>query len=67
MAHKKTNSVAFRPQENYTDRHAKLVQLLRVESVAWSMQQIPMAINLSFIDQSRYFLIQAAHQLSSQG
>jgi hypothetical protein len=26
-----------------------------------------MAINLSFIDQSRYFLIQAAHQLSSQG
>jgi hypothetical protein len=41
--------------------------LLRVEGVAWSAQRIPMAVNLGFLDQSRYFFIQVAPQLSSRG
>jgi hypothetical protein len=35
--------------------------------VAWSVQQIPTAINLDFLDRSRYFSIQVAPQLSSRG
>jgi hypothetical protein len=31
---------------------------LRIEGVAWSAQQIPAAVNLSFQDRSRYFFIQ---------
>jgi hypothetical protein len=40
---------------------------LRVEGVAWSAQRIPTAVNLGFLDQSRYFFIQVASQLSSRG
>jgi hypothetical protein len=40
---------------------------LRVESVAWSAQRIPTAVNLGFLDRSRYFSIQVAPQLSSRG
>jgi hypothetical protein len=39
---------------------------LRVEGVAWSAQRIPMAVNLGFLDRSRYFFIQVAPQLSSR-
>jgi hypothetical protein len=39
----------------------------RVEGVAWSAQRIPTAINLGFLDRSRYFFIQVAPQLSSRG
>jgi hypothetical protein len=42
-------------------------QLSRTEGVAWSAQRIPMAVNLSFLDQSHYFSIQVAPQLSSRG
>jgi hypothetical protein len=35
--------------------------------VAWSAQRIPTAVNLGFLDRSRYFFIQVAHQLSSRG
>jgi hypothetical protein len=34
---------------------------------AWSAQQIPTAVNIGFLDRSRYFSIQAAPQLSSRG
>jgi hypothetical protein len=40
---------------------------LWVESVAWSTQRIPTAVNVSFLDRSPYFLIQVASQLSSRG
>jgi hypothetical protein len=40
---------------------------LRVEGVAWSVQRIPTAVNLGFIDRSRYFFIQVAPQLFSRG
>jgi hypothetical protein len=42
-------------------------KFLRVEGVAWSAQRIPTSINLSFLDRSRYFIIQVAPQLSSRG
>jgi hypothetical protein len=35
--------------------------------VAWSAQQIPTAVNLGFLEQSRYISIQVAPQLSSRG
>jgi hypothetical protein len=64
--------MAFSLQANYTNRataacQRSLCQLLRIESVAWSAQQIPTAVNLGFLDRSRYFSIQVAPQLSSQG
>jgi hypothetical protein len=40
---------------------------LLVEGVAWSEQRIPTALNLGFLDRSRYFSIQVAPQLSSRG
>jgi hypothetical protein len=52
---KKLNSVAFSPQANYTDRATAAYQLLRIESVAWSAQRIPPAVNSVFLDRSRYF------------
>jgi hypothetical protein len=62
------NSVASSPQAKYTDRVAascwrSWCQLLRIEGVAWSVQRIPAAVNLSFQDRSRYFFIQVAPQL----
>jgi hypothetical protein len=47
---KKLNSVVFSPQANYTDRATAACrrseyQLLRIECVAWSAQQIPPAVN----------------------
>jgi hypothetical protein len=33
---------------------------------AWSAQQIPTAVNLGFLDRSRYVFIQVAPQLSSR-
>jgi hypothetical protein len=34
---------------------------------AWSAQRIPTAVNLDFLDRSRYFFIHVAPQLSSRG
>jgi hypothetical protein len=51
-------------QANYTDR---ATAALRVEGVAWSVQRIPTAVNLGFLNRSRYFFIQVAPQLSSRG
>jgi hypothetical protein len=34
--------------------------ILQVEGFVWSSQRIPTAVNLSFIDRSRYFFIQVA-------
>jgi hypothetical protein len=42
-------------------------QLLWIKGVAWSLQHIPMAVNLGFLDRSRYFSIQVDPQLSSRG
>jgi hypothetical protein len=69
---KKTNSVAFSPQANYTDRataacRRSFCELLRIEGVAWSAQRIPTDVNYGFLDRSRYFSIQVARQLSSRG
>jgi hypothetical protein len=65
------NSVAYSPQANYTDRATAACrriqcQLLRIERVTRSAQQIPMDVNLGFLDRSRYFL-EIAPQLFSQG
>jgi hypothetical protein len=62
----------FSPQANYTDRATAAClrsscQLLRTEGVVWSRQRIPTAVNLCFLDRSRYFSIQVAPQLSSRG
>jgi hypothetical protein len=58
-------------QANYTDRataacSARLVpnQPLRVTDLARSAKRIQTVVNLGFLDQSRYFLIQVAPQLS---
>jgi hypothetical protein len=40
---------------------------LRTEGIAWSVQWIPTAVNIGFLDWSRYFSIQVAPQLSSRG
>jgi hypothetical protein len=40
---------------------------LWVEGVAWSAKRIPTAVNLGFLDRSRYFFIQVAPQLYSRG
>jgi hypothetical protein len=58
---KKKTSVACSPQTNYTNRETgacrrSYCQLLRIEGVTWSAQQIPTAVNLGVIEQSRYFL-----------
>jgi hypothetical protein len=67
----KLNSVAFSPQANYTERPPLVGEVranfLRIEGVAWSAQRIPTAVNLGFVDRSRYFSIQVAPQLSSRG
>jgi hypothetical protein len=66
----KTKLRSLSPQANYTDRataDCRQRQLLRVEGVAWSVQRIPTAVNLGFIDRSLYFFIQVAHQLFSRG
>jgi hypothetical protein len=42
----------------------KLVPTFVDTGVAWSAQQILTAVNLGFLDQSRYFSIQVAPQLS---
>jgi hypothetical protein len=65
------NSVVCSPQANYTDRatsacRRSYCQLLRIEGVTWSAQRIPSAVNLGFLDWSRYFL-EIAHHFSSRG
>jgi hypothetical protein len=42
-------------------------QTLLVEGVAWSAQRILTAVNLGFLDRSRYFFIQLVPQSSSRG
>jgi hypothetical protein len=41
-------------------RPAKLVPAFRLEGVVWSAQRFPTAVNLSFLDRSRYFFMQVA-------
>jgi hypothetical protein len=48
------NSVAFSPHANYTNRataawQPSQCQLLQIEGVAWSAQQIPPAVNSVFL------------------
>jgi hypothetical protein len=40
---------------------------MRVEGVAWPVQRIPTAVNLSFLDHGHYFFFHVARQLSSRG
>jgi hypothetical protein len=63
--------VVFSPQANYTNRataacQRSYCQLLRIEGVAWLAQWIPTAVNLGFLDRSRYFSFQVAPQLFSR-
>jgi hypothetical protein len=67
---KKTTKLrGLSPQANYTDRATAAVGEV-VPTFAgrgWSTQRIPTAVNLGFLDRSRYFFIQVAPQLSSRG
>jgi hypothetical protein len=65
------NSVAFSLQTNNTDRATAVYrwsyfQLLRIEDVAWSLQNILMAVNLGFLDWNCYYFFQITLQLSSR-
>jgi hypothetical protein len=55
-----SNSVAFCPQANYTDRATAACwrnwcRLLRLQGVAWSAQRIPTAVNPGFLDRGPLF------------
>jgi hypothetical protein len=68
---KKNNSVALVRKRIIPTQRPPLVgevsaKLVRVEGVVWSAQRIPTAVNLGFLDRSRYFFIQVAPQLSSR-
>jgi hypothetical protein len=68
----KLNSVAVVRKRTIPTERPPLVsevsaKLLRVDGVVWSAQRIPTAVNLGFLDRSRYFFIQIAPQLSSRG
>jgi hypothetical protein len=68
----KLNSVALVRKRTIPTERPPLVgevsaNFLRVEGVAWSVQRIPTAVNLGFLDRSRYFFIQVAPHLSSRG
>jgi hypothetical protein len=61
----------FSQQANHTDHSTAACrgsswQMLRLEGVAWSVQRVPTAVNLSFLGQTRYFISQAAPQLSCE-
>jgi hypothetical protein len=70
---KKTNSKAFSLQANYTDWatatcRRNLVPTLADRGVSCGQRSgSPMAVNLSFLDRSRYFFFQVAPRLSSRG
>ena len=56
------------PRANYTDRAAAAgrrskCQLLRIEDVTWSAQRIPKAVNLCFLDRSRYFFYSSSSSI----
>jgi hypothetical protein len=64
---KKLNSVVVVRKRTIPTERPPLVDEvsanLRVEGVAWSAQRIPTAVNLGFLDRSRYFFIQVALHL----
>jgi hypothetical protein len=62
-----TISVAVSRLANHTVRRGRRrhCKLLRVEGVAWPAQRILTAVNLGFLDCSRYFFHQVAPGLSS--
>jgi hypothetical protein len=66
------NSVALVRQRTIPTERPPLVgevsdNFLRIKGVAWSAQRIPTAVNLGFLDRSRYLFLQVAPQLSSRG
>jgi hypothetical protein len=63
-------SVAFSPQANCTEWPTATGRLILVPyfvGVAWSARLVPTAVNLGFLDRSRYFFFQVAPHLSSRG
>jgi hypothetical protein len=65
-------SVAFSPQANYTDRATAIGRRNLVPTFADRGYHVvkaakPPAVNLSFLDRSRYFFFQVAPHLSSRG
>jgi hypothetical protein len=69
----KTNSVVLSAQGKYTDRSTDICRRILVLIFAdrgvsrGQRGGTPTAVNLSFLDRSRYFFIQVAPHLSSQG
>jgi hypothetical protein len=69
----KINSVACSPQANYTDRSTAAGRRILVPTSAdWRgcrvmSVEVSTAVNLGFLDRSRYFFIHVAPHLSSQG
>jgi hypothetical protein len=59
------------PQAKYNDRATAAVDEVSANfcgyGVAWSAQRIFTAVNLGFINRSRYFSFQVFPQLSSRG
>jgi hypothetical protein len=55
------------PEANYTDRATaavgEVVPTFADGGVTWLAQRIPTAVNLGFLDRSRYFFFQVAPQL----
>jgi hypothetical protein len=69
--HTKKNSVAFSPQANYTDRATatcgrSCANFLRIEGVAWSVQRIPTAVNLGFLDRNIHTNTHELHEIRTQ-
>jgi hypothetical protein len=63
---KKTYSVAFSPQANYTDRSNAAAGEVMPTFAGRSAQLISSAVNLSFLDRSRHLFFPVAPQLSSR-
>jgi hypothetical protein len=69
----KTNSIAFSPEANYTDWAIATVWRILMPTFVdrggsrGQRGRIPMAVNLSFLDRSRYFFFQVVPHLSSRG
>jgi hypothetical protein len=57
----------YSASELYRPSDRRLSAKLIPTFCAWSAQRIPTAVNLGFLDRSRYFSIQVATQLSSRG
>jgi hypothetical protein len=61
-----SHTLSYQISSRFTFMHGRC-PILQIESVAWSAQRIATAVNMVFLDRSRYYSIQVAPQLSSRG